>query len=98
MISVTRNTHIASVTDSFCCSSDSKWCCCAGCTADCGLDKLDLLVRASDYLLVVVLVRPMVYHRRGHEVLGRRRRAGVPLEADGPPRIGAAALAVADRP
>src|ERR671919_1390629 len=111
MISVTRNSHMPSVDDSFCCSRLSNWCWSDGwCAPSCTTAPdpcVSIIVLANAclrlrgavvHLFRVVLLRAVGNDRRRVEVLGRRRRRGVPLEAYRAPRIVAALLAVAHRP
>src|SRR6188768_3937364 len=101
MISVTRNTHMPSVDASACCSMLSKWCCrygwcgawpapaawtatgagyCGNCSRSSLSDNADLMARS-------VLVGSVRHDGRRREILGRRRRGNLPLEAARAPRV-----------
>src|SRR6202035_230838 len=92
MISVTRKTHMPKVDASRCCSRLSKWWASAvGWLANGGL-------LGSEGRLLAVVVGSAGDDRGDVEVVGWRRRVGVPLEADRAPGVGRAQLPVAHRP
>src|SRR5262249_21242422 len=92
----TRKSHIPNVTAPFCCAMLSNWC--AGRwwplsgLRDKGASRERGARRGRG-----VGGRPFERRRR-EEVLGRGRRAGLPLEPLGPPRARDGGLAIAERP
>src|SRR5579864_6194302 len=93
MISVIRKTHIPMEEAPRCCSMFSKWCR-SSCVARTWLlsDNGDLLGK-----LVVVVSLPG-HDRRLFEVIGRRRRGRLPLQAGRAPGIVPGFLPIAQRP
>src|SRR5262245_56380336 len=99
MISVTRKTHIPRVAASRCWTGESKWCACTAvpaCDAAAAVEAAS--ARMGRLLRLRVFVRAAGDHRRGREVLGRRRRGGLPLQADDAPRVRGGVRPVAHRP
>src|ERR1041385_6724984 len=96
MTSVMRKTHMPSEDASRCCSMSSKWCWSAGWVATAGL--VCALSDNGHLLYVFVIVGRAMHDGRVLEVVRRRRRGGLPLQAGGAERVVPGALAVAHRP
>src|SRR5664279_3512151 len=94
MISVTRNSHMPNVDDSFCWSMSAKWCCSA-----CSAISMSLVANGDLLLwLVLIVVGFPRYNGRLVKVLRRRGRRRHPLQAHGVPWIRPSLLAITQRP
>src|SRR5579859_7338103 len=99
MISVMRNTHMPREAASFCCSILSKWCCSMGWCAACSGASWITTVRSDKCCLPFLgVIVDFFGHDRGYiEIVQRRRRRGLPLQAGCTPGIVACYLAEAQR-
>src|SRR5262245_38612055 len=98
MISVIRKTHIPSAAASCCCSASSNWWAVAIAAALAPEVGRAALLSDNFGLLPGIGVSLLGHDGGLLEVVGRRRRGGLPFEPGGAPRIRWGEAAVAHRP
>src|ERR1700704_2382198 len=102
MISVTRNSHMPSEEEFFCCSMSAKWCRSSGLAMALSTAVAWLSLNGASKIVLrlnlVVVVGFPGYDRGLVEIKGWRWRRGLPLQPGRAPRIRIGDRAVAQRP